>query len=219
MQIQTFESRSDAVEAAVDALASLDEGPAHLFISGGSSFEVFVQLDEQLGDQVASQINLYQVDERYGPVGHKDSNWTMMDGIDTERYASVHPVLQDDSLAGPTAENYDVIVSDAIEDDAPAVAILGVGDDHHVSGVKPMPEDEFEALFSDANFVDYEWDDFSRLTTTLEALRQFDRLVVFASGPAKAEVIDTLNLDLPEHQSPIHGLLKHPNITIMYSKE
>jgi len=215
MKLEVHGSREDAISRAVSILGL--EGSVNLFLSGGSSFDVFRAADDVISDSQASQTSLFQIDERYGMVGHKDSNWNLTDDIRLDRYASIHPILKPHTAPAETAKDYEQSVQDALVDGT-NVAILGVGDDAHVAGVKPMPPKRFEVSFSGKQVANYEWEDYSRITLTLEALMKFDRLVVFASGEAKQIVIDSLDQERSVHNSPIHGLINHPDLTIIYSK-
>ncbi len=218
MNLLYYKRGKDAAEAAARAIVADIEGEVNLFLSGGSSFEVFVDVDELLDAAHKQQINLYQVDERYGPVGHTDCNWNLLKQIDASTYKSAHPVLTGED-ASETAARYSHKVDQTLHSGAFNIAILGVGEDGHVAGVKPMAKSQFDDIFTTNSVVEYQWEDFHRITTTLDTLKQFDHLLIDADGHSKQKVMDRLDVGKSTYESPIHGLLECDNISVFYAEE
>ncbi len=213
-----YDTNKEAIYQASLQILSDITGDTDLFISGGSSFEVFSKLNEHLAGH-KKFVNIYQVDERYGEVDHDNSNWNMLSGIDTSEYNSLHPMLKPglDKLA--TEQNYTHELAKAISSEHKKIAILGFGDDSHVAGIKPMIKTDFAKYFYHKLVSYYSWSDFERITLTYSALMKFDSLVVFGHGHKKLSVIDNLQTAIDDNLSPIHGLLKANKINIYFSKE
>lgn len=207
MRILVSDDTDAAITAAAKQIVEAIAIDAYLFISGGSSFAVFEKVDQMLNDEQKQTTRLLLVDERYGAPGHKDSNWNLLADIDTSRYASVYPVLLDEEMSlVETAAEYEEVVQMAFESDAQTIAILGVGNDRHVAGIKPMDEKIYNKVFVNNYVSGYFGPDFERITLTPAALRQLDLRIAFVAGADKAPAIAGLATDMPEHESPVHAV-------------
>ncbi len=215
MKILVSDDKNTAIDDAATRIASAVTIETYLFISGGSSFAVFEKVDKLLTTEQKETTSLLLVDERYGAPGHADSNWNLMQTIDTSQYASVYPVLLDKDMSLPeTAARYEEVVQVAFESDAQTIAILGVGADRHIAGIKPMDEGIFNKVFTNTYVAGYFGPDFERVTITPEALGQLDLRVVFVAGEDKAPAIAGLAVDMPLHDSPVHALKDQHNTYI-----
>lgn len=218
MKINEFGTGEEASKTAARSIAGTLTDGGGLFISGGSSFKVFEALDAMLSDSQKEAIDIYQVDERFGPPNHEASNWVLAEDIDMAKYGSASPMLDDSLSVSEVATRYADRVAELVSENRTMVAILGIGDDHHVAGVKPMDKDRYEEVFGDKVVAEYQWSDFHRITMTVDALVNFNAIMVYAEGVAKRAAIDSLNSEEPEYSSPAHGLLKNEHIEIYYAK-
>lgn len=217
MKILVSDDKDAAIKAAAQQIVDTITIDAYLFVSGGSSFAVFKAVDKLLSDDQKMTTRLLLVDERYGPPGHKNSNWSLLGNIDTTQYGSVYPTLLDDSmsLAETTAE-YEEVVQMAFESDAQTIAILGVGSDRHIAGIKPMEEKIYNKVFTNTYVAGYFGPDFERITLTPAALQQLDMRVAFVAGADKAQAIAGLAVEMPQHESPVHAIKDLDN-TFIYN--
>jgi len=216
MKVILGEDKELAVAAAAENIAHYMATDTWLFISGGSSFQVFEKLDSILSDDQKSLTRLLLVDERYGSEGHDNSNWNLFKSIDTAKYASIYPVLDDSESIQGCASEYDEVVQMAFESDSQTVAILGIGSDSHIAGIKPMKKNLFDKTFLDTNVSSYSAADYDRITLTPSALMQLGLRVCFVAGSDKVPVVASLAIDRPIHDSPVH-ILKDLDNTVIYN--
>src|SRR5258706_7607481 len=81
--------------------AALKDGKRVLwFISGGSNIPVTVHVLDALPDELTRNLTIMPVDERYGPVGHKDSNAQQLHETGFQpKQATFIPILDGGGLA------------------------------------------------------------------------------------------------------------------------
>lgn len=157
-------------------------------LSGGSGADICIDVSKRLAGVPTG--NLYAVvsDERYGPVGHVNENTAQ---IISRGFVvgdmKLYRVLRGGSSASDTEGFASWIGSRRAEVDF-SIALLGVGADAHTSGVKPYSI----AVDSADSVVHFEGDDYSRITTTLDFLSDFDELVVQSFGESKHEALRKL---------------------------
>lgn len=170
--------------ASIDSVDS--QTPVLLLLPGGSEARYFVDLFHALRPyQLRLTISL--TDERYGPVGHGDSNWHAIDECrPLLPGAQFYPVLTGVSVDETTrqfAEFLDGSLRRGI-----VIGLFGVGIDGHISGIKPSSP----ACSSREYASSYEANDFIRITTTPALLRKLSLGIVAASGEDKAAIITQL---------------------------
>jgi 6-phosphogluconolactonase/glucosamine-6-phosphate isomerase/deaminase len=197
----------DTIEPVVRHLAGaiserLERGQRVLWlISGGSAIAVAVAVQKQLAPSPDLAIGL--VDERYGDMGHADSNWTQLlaAGFDPSRNTPL-PVLQNKSIE-ETARDYEVKLKNAMQSSDYRIGLLGIGADGHTSGILPG-----SPAAGSQRLVDYyEGPDYRRITTTPKCIKQLDEAVVYAAGEAKKPALSMLiTSDLPIAEQPAQAL-------------
>lgn len=197
----------------------------YLYLSGGSAINAYTPLANILerSNTKLENLQLAQVDERYdiNPL-HKDSNQkAIIDGAEiiqllAAKGAHVRWMLNAQSVEIETA-SYNRFVSRAAESQRTVqIAILGIGEDGHIAGIKPGEKSLFGSRFlSDEMAVSYESDDFPlRMTLTIWALQKFEALFVYAIGEQKRRVLLSLERDESLHKSPVHFLKSHQNTAV-----
>lgn len=210
-------------------LASMDDGAAPLYdrlheelsanknvlwlVTGGSSMRLSVRVMEQITEAESDRLQIYLTDERYGDIGHADSNARqLMDaGFDPKRARQVNVLAKDLSLE-ETCEQYALSIGAAFEAADVVIAQLGMGADGHILGVLP----ETPAVASDKLVVGYVTDTFTRITLTLKGLQDnVDAAYVFAFGDNKSEALSNLlSRDLPTNEQPAQILKKMPEVYV-----
>ena len=88
MKLHTHTDKKTALSQAAAAIRSVSAGGADVYVSGGSSFQVFKELDCSLTAEEKQGVSIYQVDERYGSTGHKDANWLLLRDVDVAAFRS-----------------------------------------------------------------------------------------------------------------------------------
>jgi 6-phosphogluconolactonase/glucosamine-6-phosphate isomerase/deaminase len=186
------------------------------FISGGSNIKVAVQvMHKLLGHE--DKLIVTPSDERYGPLGHKDSNWQQLLEAGFEPCkATVYPVLQEGLSLQATARMFELTLHDCFVQADTVVALLGMGSDGHASGILPQSP---ATKATDALVVGYETRQYDRITTTFTALKQIDTAFCLAYGADKKPAL--LNLrdkKLPLDAQPAQ-ILKDLNHAYVYNDQ
>lgn len=160
-------------------------------VPGGSNIPIAVSALKLIKSACKSHLSRLYVtltDERFGPVGHADSNWKQLvdAGFDIARPQAV-PVLRG---VGPedTARTFEENFKRLKGEVDVIIGQFGIGDDCHIAGILP----ESEAVRSKKLVVAYDTPKFLRVTLTLEAFKAIDAAYAFAFGASKRDAIDSL---------------------------
>lgn len=202
-----------AVAELSDQLSSkLNQGRVLWLISGGSNIQPAVEVMTSLSDKQTANLTVTLVDERYGPVGHPDSNWQkLLEAGFKFRHATAIPVLTSKGLA-ETVSDFEAELGTAFQQSDYSLALVGIGPDGHTSGI--LPNSEATKVTGQLTYG-YQGPDFMRITTTFDAIQKIDIAVVFAYGESKKSTLTTLrdqSVDLNEQPAQI--LKQIPEATI-----
>jgi 6-phosphogluconolactonase/glucosamine-6-phosphate isomerase/deaminase len=186
--------------------AHLEKGEKVLWlIAGGSAIGLAVKVAEQLHRPLET-LAITLTDERYGAPGHSDSNWKQLQdaGFSTDG-ANLFPVLIGESLA-ETVDSYQAMLLKNIEWADYSLALAGMGPDGHIFGIKPGSP----AVSANSEAIGYKWDDYIRITPTINFISKLDEVIVYAVGEQKwpqfAKLSD--NIDPAEQPAQLLKLLK-----------
>lgn len=161
-----------------------------LLLSGGSNVDVAVQVLSSLTTEQTTNLTVGLIDERYGPVGHNDSNWQALEdaGINFKKATTIS-ILQVGLDRSATAEVYEAKLHDSLLHTDIVIGLLGMGDDGHTAGILPrsIATQDTEKLV-----VDYSSDPFERITLSFEGLKKLNVAYLFAYGSNKTEQLDLL---------------------------
>ncbi len=178
-------------------------------LPGGSSIEVAVKASRLLRGNTANLVVTLS-DERFGPVGHPDSNWQQLKQAGFDFAASRQlPVLVGEGLQ-KTADLYSDTLRQAIEETDYHLGFFGVGADAHIAGIKPGSP----AVRSENLAEGYEWDDFTRLTITPKVFKELDEAVVYMRGKEKWPVIDRIGKSEDIASEPVQILSRVAKVSI-----
>jgi 6-phosphogluconolactonase/glucosamine-6-phosphate isomerase/deaminase len=213
----------------VDLLRQDDE--SLLLLSGGSAIKAYPPIAKAISQQVVSRdLVVGLVDERFGPVGHADSNERLLaEKVDLVEMCQQYgvefgSVLQSGAPLEQAASQYNEWLKHRWAT-ARRIAVLGIGMDGHTAGILPMESGMFEKIFGGQDLVvGYRLEDgefAGRLTITPKAISQLTDIVVVATGPAKESVLRNVfgsevaksNI-APPHQKPATILHNHPSVTL-----
>ena len=178
-------------------------------LSGGSAVPVAVAVAGRLNPSLLPSLTITLIDERYGPVGHKDSNWQALMTAGLTSGANLLPVLTGASLAS-TVTRWSKELDHALEAASFRIGLLGIGPDGHTSGILPNSS----AVTANGIVYAYEGGGFERITTTFETIKRLDEAVVYAIGESKRPVLERLNEDIPLAEQPAQILKQLPKTTI-----
>lgn len=178
-------------------------------VPGGSSIKIAAEVSKRLSGSSLKNLYVSLTDERYGDVGHADSNWLQLEqaGFNLPE-ANLRPVLIGQDF-DKTVEEY----GKEIDKDMKAVDFrIGFWNwsDGHTAGILPgSPAVSDKGLTSG-----YDAGVFKRVTITASAIFRLDEAVVYAVGQDKWPVIDQLDTDLPVNQQPAQMLKAVPRLII-----
>ena len=202
-------------EFIADRLAALlADGKSVLWLlSGGSGGTVCAEAGQLLKQKVQDFSRLYVTmsDERYGPVGHPDENMAILlaSGLDLPG-ATIYRPLSGKSRHETTADFSNWLDQNKSQVDY-SLAVLGIGADAHTSGIKPGSV----ATTTQGAAVDFDGDDFERITTTSHFLKTVDEAVVQAFGEPKQDVVKQLKLgEGNEAEAPMLAIRKIEKVTL-----
>ncbi len=179
-------------------------------VPGGSSIAAAAEVSKRLSGMPLENLTVTLTDERYGEVGHPDSNWKQLaDAGFSLPGATLRPVLTGKDLPATIAE-WAVALGQALQAADYALGFFGIGPDGHIAGVLP----DSPAVTEVALAAGYDGGAFQRITATPPAIVQLDEAVAFATGEAKWPVFDQLDTDLPLDQQPAQILRQTPKATL-----
>lgn len=183
----------------------LSEGKRVLWlVSGGSNIEASVRVMDQIPGEASQNLSIMLGDERYGEVGHQDSNWAQLlqAGFNPGK-AILYPVLQADLSFDGTLQRFNKIANQAFAENDIVIAQLGIGPDGHIAGILP----DSEAAYVDSEMVaGYNGGQYKRLTLSFPALSKINASYTFAYGESKREALTNLrmgNLELVKQPAQI----------------
>lgn len=179
-------------------------------IPGGSAIEVAAAVSQRLHGIDLSKLTVTLTDERYGPVGHPDSNWHQLEqaGLNLPG-ARLVPVLHGHSVEDTTVE-FARHLQEYCQGAAYCLGFFGMGADGHTAGVLP----DSPAVSATAWAANYQGSDFMRITMTPPAIAALDEAVVYAMGEAKLSALQNLRQDVPLTKQPAQALKKVKQFTI-----
>lgn len=158
--------------------------------SGGSNIQASAKIMSEIPKELTRQLSVMPIDERYGPVGHKDSNWAqLMQAGFNPQHATLMPVLTDGQEFTETARAYDAMAKKAFTDHDIVIAQCGMGDDGHVAGILPGSP---ATATNDKWACGYESPPYQRLTLTFQSLEHVTAIYTFAFGASKLPALQNL---------------------------
>jgi 6-phosphogluconolactonase/glucosamine-6-phosphate isomerase/deaminase len=205
------------VEASAQLLSTrirekLSEGKSVLFlIPGGSAIAVALLVARELvtmGD--LTRLSVMLTDERFGEVGHKDSNWAQLtaSGFSLPR-ATLIPTLRGLSLSETVHAQEEVLRAQFSGTDF-HVGLFGMGSDGHTAGILPGSP----ASTSTALVVGYPAPQFTRITMTPSAIAQLDLAVLYAMGGEKKKAVQNLSEEKDIAVQPAQALKKARELVV-----
>jgi 6-phosphogluconolactonase/glucosamine-6-phosphate isomerase/deaminase len=201
--------QTDALQAVQDAIIGpvidrlREHKPVLLLVSGGSTAGIAVAATRRVCDLSKAQgfdprelLSVSLIDERFGPVDHKYSNWKQLldAGLPAESVRALPLLLEsrDDDEAFHTAvQRFDDLLTVAARKERHGelhiVGLLGIGADGHTAGILPgspacAADDSGPAV---PLAMGYKSGIHTRITITPAFFQYFDRAIAYAAGAEK----------------------------------
>ncbi len=180
-------------------------------VGGGSAITVAVNVAEHLAQSDLSRLTVSLTDERFGPVGHVDSNWGQLEkaGFALPRACKV-PVLQGLDLAA-TADAWASRLKQELEHADYSLGLFGIGADGHTAGILPHSP----AVNGQGLVCGYDGGTYIRVTITPPAIAQLDCAIVYAMGAEKWSVLARLAEVGPEGAQPVQALKRAGELFVL----
>jgi 6-phosphogluconolactonase len=184
-------------------------------VPGGSSIEVALIVAESLADIDLSKLTMTLTDERYGEVGHVDSNWKQLEdgGFDLPG-ATLIPVLTGVSMV-ETVNRYGEAIRSAMSEVDYSIGFFGIGPDGHTAGILPGSP----AATATTTTAGYEAEKFLRITITKSAISRLDEAVIYAVGENKWPIVEALNGTIVQEDWPALYLKQAGKLTVFSDNE
>ena len=171
-----------------------------------------VEIMKSIPKDLSSGLSIMPVDERFGPVGHDESNWAkLMAASFDAKQANLRPVLAGGLDFEATAKRYNEMAIQAFADSNLVIGQLGLGADGHTAGILPNSP---ATHVVEATATYYEAPPLRRLTLTFRALKKINVAYVLAFGADKKTALENLKQDISLEQEPAQILKDFPEVYI-----
>ena len=183
-------------------------------VPGGSNIALVAEIMKEISEDDSVHLAVMLSDERFGPVGHPDSNIKQLSDAGFEpKQATVLPILRAGVSLVDTTDLYGDAAQAAFEAADTVIAHLGMGADGHIAGILPGTVATHP---SSAWTIAYKTPEFTRITLSPFALRHVSEAFVVAFGDSKHEALQNLHdKSLPLTEQPAQLLKELPAVTII----
>ena len=218
VMFRTIDSPEPLVEYLTHVISSqLAAGKRVLWlVAGGSSVPVAVAVSKELKNSGVSLEKLVMTltDERYGDVGHADSNWQQLKnkGFDLSG-AIVQPVLDGKDMEA-TVTAFGVFLGIELDKSDYRIGLFGIGPDGHTAGILPHSP----VVGATQLAAGYDAGAYRRMTMTPPAIARLDEAVAYAVGESKWPVLERLETELSLEEQPAQILKQISKATIFTDK-
>lgn len=159
-------------------------------VTGGSNIPACVGVMETIPGRLTTRLTIILSDERYGPVGHQDSNYQQLLNAHFEPgQANFLPVLMSGLSLEETALRYDETLQQVFANANAVIGQFGIGEDGHIAGILPGSVATVE---DDRLAIGYISEPFQRITLSFTALKRVTAAYAFAFGANKHKALHNL---------------------------
>jgi len=189
--IKSADSKGGSEQLTKQLMSALSAKNKVLWIvSGGSNIRVECEVMAKIPNDLRPFLAIVLVDERFGEIGHKDSNaQQLLDSGFEPDHANFIPILTKlKSTPEDTAKHYQFVFEQAVDFADVVIAELGIGWGGHIGGILP----DSPALTDKKLVISYQAADYQRISLTSGALVYINSTYVFSFGPDKAAELKRL---------------------------
>ncbi len=192
-------------------------------VCGGSNIPAAVRIMDNIRASVSEadlgNLTVGQTDERYGQIGHADSNWAQMleAGFNIHKVNTL-PILVGKSLEATVSDYNDrlkIAMDDALGARGVIFAIFGIGADGHIAGILPGSP----AIDDPRCVTGYEAGSYIRITLTPNVIRKIQVAYAFAFGESKKKALMAFRDDAAAIDIRPAELLKEIGEAYVYSDQ
>lgn len=231
VQVTTVTKVSDDLSERI--LARLKKNlPVLFLVSGGSTVNIAIEVCRAVligypGNKETLKwlFTISQIDERFGPAGHQDSNWRLLlnHGFQPHLY-SVLPILREKTASreafDAAVSRFNFFLNDAAQKRQHGnlfiTGLFGIGQDGHTAGILPETPASSMELNGGRLAVGYKSVLFTRITVAPAFFQYIDYAAVFVSGAEKQQILESLQNDRAVTEQPAQ-LLKQTAETVIYT--
>src|SRR6185436_4906345 len=171
-------------------------------VPGGSAISVAAEVSKKMKDMDLSGLLITLTDERYGQIGHPDSNWLQLEQSGfTMDGAHLYPVLSGESPE-ETVSSFNARLEIFLSESDVKIGLFGIGSDGHTAGILPGSL----AVNSDSFAVGYDAGAYKRITMTPKAIEKLDAAVAYATGESKKPTLEKLKQEVTVEEQPAQAL-------------
>jgi 6-phosphogluconolactonase len=218
MQFINTPDHKEGTQALADKIILfLNKGVRVLWlIPGGSNIPIaadvmkIIRSDAEVA--LLDNLTITLTDERYGPIGHPDSNWKQLQdtGINLAGIKA-YPIIDGSSLLEMVAKFGDTVEKILTSTDV-IVGQFGMGADGHIAGILPHSPAVSEEVLPTAG---YESKPFTRVSLTFPILRKISTAYMFVSIETKKDAIYRLHKnDVSLDEQPAQILKEIPEVYV-----
>ena len=215
MQINTFTKEKEWIKSSIEIFQNVcnRDGIINIALSGGNTPKPLYQEVAET-DLPFDLIDFFEIDERYIPKDHEDSNTKMIFENLIQKCSPHSFNYFDTSKEIPESlEEYSKIIPTNGFD----LSILGIGPDGHTASIFPGSE----AIENEVKYVAHTTTKHfaikDRLTLTFPAILDSKKLLILLKGHEKQHLINEIqNPTKTPTEFPALKLIDHPDLTINY---
>ncbi len=221
MELKIFHNESDFIQNAINFIKSVIEQRysrvCKIALSGGTTpkpvYEALAKSDINF-----SNVEFYQVDERYVPRGDDNSNYNLIN------QTLISPLQN--KLKGFHFFNTDLPIkecikqyTDEIKDINFDLVILGMGQDGHTASIFPGDKESIDSTKPVLHTTTERFAVKDRLTISLKKIQDSKNILLLLKGKEKEEILSSLiNDNVSIYELPTKAILEHENFSIFFYK-
>lgn len=188
----------------------LEYGSVLLLVSGGSNIQTAVAVCNSL--KPTNKLTIGLIDERYGPIGHPNSNWKQLldSGLNTKHVRLLPVITSETATLTEASDSYHKRLLKTISESDTVIGIFGIGTDGHTAGILPNSP----AIHSHELVTGFNGPDYPRITITPMAMPAFNAAFLLGHTQNKAAQINRLRDNLSIEEQPAQALKLIPNLVV-----